>query len=193
MNEKFKIIERVLGSERVKLNETLKYHFKAGADAKAECFYIATTISELTQALDLAKELKVPFFVFGSSAKIMLAQESLKGLIIKNRTSGVKVSGVKGKVSNKGIGVEEAMVEAESGVSLRKLNEFLKEQGLLMFEGGLIPEATIGETLDIDPKLKVASQKTKVWSEGEVFDIDILDLKRTDIILSTILKVKSAS
>jgi hypothetical protein len=47
--------------------------------------------------------------------------------------------------------------------------------------------------LYIDPRLKLASQKTKVWSEGEVSDIDILDLKKEDIILSTVLKIKSAA
>jgi UDP-N-acetylmuramate dehydrogenase len=193
MNEKFKILEQVLGRERVKLDEPLKYHFAGGIDAKAECFYIATSVPELIKALDLAKDLNIPFFVFGGGTKIMFASEELKGLIIKNCASGVRINGVKGKVSSKGIGVEEAMVEAESGVSMNKLNEFLKAQGLKELDSSVIGEATIGGSLSLDPRLQFASQKTKVWSDSEVSDIDILELKRTDIILSTVLKIKSAS
>jgi hypothetical protein len=41
------------------------------------------------------------------------------------------------------------------------------------------------------PSLQAITQKVKVFSEGEVFDIDIFDLKESDFILSVILKVIS--
>jgi len=193
MQEKFKLLAQALGKERIKFDEPLKYHLAVSTDASAKCFYIATTIKELEQVLNLTDELKIPFSIFGAGTKILLTDYNLEGLVIKNRTSGIKISGVKGKVSNKGIGVEEAMVEVESGVSMQKLNEFLKVQGLAIFDSGMIPESTIGGTLYINNKLQDASQKTKVWSDSQVFDIDILELKRTDIILSTRLKIKSSN
>lgn len=192
MQEKFKLLVQALGKERIKFDEALKYHLAVPTTVSAKCFYIATTIKELEQVLNLADELKIPFSVFGAGTKILLTDYNLEGLVIKNRTSGIKISGVKGKVSNKGIGVEEAMVEAESGVSMQKLNDFLRVQGLALLKGGIIPESTIGGSLYTDNRLQDASQKTKVWSDSQVFDIDILELKRTDIILSTILKVKSS-
>lgn len=192
MKDILKLVERELGTVRVKFNEPLKYHLASGSTVNAQCFYIATSIKELTQALDLAKELKIPFFLFGGGTKVLIS-EKLEGLTIKNRTSGIKISGVKGKVSVAGIGVDEALVEVESGVSLTKTNEFLKENKLKLFNFPLIPNATIGGSLLFSPPLQDLTQKIKVWSRGEVFDIDTLDLKREDIILSIILKVKSAT
>lgn len=192
LSPSFKLIARELGAIRVKFNEPLKYHIAGGLNSVAKCFYIATSIKELTHALNLADELKIPFFIIGAGTKVSFSDENLEGLIIKNRSSGVRISGVKGKVSAKGIGVAEAMVEVESGVSLQKLNEFLKDQGLQMLIEVLNPLSTVGGLLYITPSLQEITQKIKVWSDAKVFDIDILELKENDIILSAIIKVKSA-
>ena len=191
MKDKFNLLEKELGAVRVKYDEPLKYHLASGSDVKAACFYIATTIKELIQVLDLTKELKIPFFLFGAGTKILVTEKP-EGLTIKNRTSGIRVSGVKGKVSVNGIGVDEAMVEIESGVSLQKANEFLKSQKLRVFNFPLIQNATVGGSLYVTPSLQELTQKIKIWSDGEVSDIDTLDLKRSDTVLSVILKVKAA-
>ncbi len=189
--ESYKLVAQELGDVRVKFDEELKYQLNSGSVANAQCFYIATTVKELIAALNLAKELNIPFFVFGSGTKVLIS-EDLEGLTIKNRTSGIKVSGVKGKVSANGIGVAEAMVEIESGVSLQKVNEFLKDQGLKQFTFPFIPNATVGGSLFVTPDLQDLAQKVKVWSDGEVSDIEVYELKRNDIILSIIIKVKAA-
>lgn len=191
MKDKYKLIELELGTVRVKLDEPLKYHLASKFEVDAHCFYIATTIPELTKALDLSKELKMPFFLFGAGTKILVT-EKIEGLTIKNRTGGIKISGVKGKVSAKGIGVDEALVEAESGVSLQRVQEFLKEQNLRQFNFPFIPNATVGGSLFVTPPLQDLVQKVKVWSDKEISDIDVYELKRSDIVLSVILKVKSA-
>lgn len=188
---KYKLIELQLGSVRVKFEESLKYHLASPTESKAKCFYVATTIKELTEAIDLAKELKISFTLFGAGTKSLITDD-IEGLIIKNRTSGIRISGVKGKVSVNGIGVDEAMVEIESGVSLGKTNDFLKEQKLRSFNFPFIPNATIGGSLFVTPPLQDLVQKIKVYSDGEISDIDTYELKRDDIILSVILKVKSA-
>lgn len=191
MKDKYNLVIKELGEVRVKLDESLKYHLASGSNVKAACFYIATSTKELTESLDLAKELKIPFFLFGAGTKVLVS-EKLEGLTIKNRTSGIRVSGVKGKVSVKGIGVDEAMVEIESGVSLQKTDEFLKEQKLRQFNFPFIPNATVGGSLLVTPPLQDLTQKVKVWSEGEISEIEVFDLKRTDIVLSIIIKVKAA-
>lgn len=193
LTSSFKLVARELGAIRVKFNEPLKYHTISGLNLIAKCFYIATTGKELTCVLNLADELKIPLIVIGAGTKVFLSEENLAGLIVKNRTSGVRISGVKGKVSTKGIGVDEAMVEVESGVSLQKLNDFLKEQGLTNLDEQFIPPGTLGGSLYITPGLQEITQKIKVWSDAKVFDIDILELKDNDIILSAIIKVKSAN
>lgn len=188
---KYKLIEIELGSARVKINESLKYHLGSPTENIANCFYVATTIKELTEAISLAKELKVPYFLFGAGTK-SLVTEDIQGLTIKNRTSGIRISGVKGKVSVKGLGVDEAMIEIESGVSLGKSNDFLKEQKLRAFNFPFIPNATIGGSLYVTAPLQDLVQKVKVFSDGEISDIEVYELKRDDIVLSVILKVKSS-
>lgn len=193
MKEKIKILKQVLGDVRVKLDEPLKYHLENAPSGIARVFYIATNLRELEQALNLSYELKIPFFLVGSGTKMVKADKDLKGFVIKNRSSGIKISGVKGKVSQKGIGVDEAMVEAESGVSFQKLNDFLKEQKLSPLEFPFLESSTIGGSFELMPELFEVTQKIKVWSEGHVFDIDILDYKKGDYILSIILKVRSGN
>lgn len=192
MKEKIKILTNVLGEVRIKLDEPLKYHLENAPPGKARVFYIATNLKELEQVLNLSHELRIPFFLVGSGTKMIIPDRGLEGFVIKNRTSGIKVSGVKGKVSPKGIGVDEAMVEVESGVSFQKLDEFLKHQGLKPLEFTFLGSSTTGGSFSATPQLQAMTQKVRVFSDGEVSDIDILDLKRGDYILSIILKVKSA-
>lgn len=191
MKEKIKILKQVLGDVRVKLDEPLKYHLENAPPGKGQAFYIATNLKELEQALNLSHELRIPFFLVGSGTKMIIPERGLEGFVIKNRTSGIKISGVKGKVSPLGIGVDEAMVEVESGVSFQKLDEFLKHQGLKQLEFTFSSNSTIGGSFSATSQLQVMTQKIKVFSDREIFDIDILDFKRGDYILSIILKVKS--
>lgn len=192
VSAKYKLIQKELTDVRVKFDEPLKYHLASQFEATANCFYVATSIKELTRAINLSSELKIPYFLFGGGTKVLISG-NIEGLTIKNRADGIRVSGVKGKVSVNGIGVDEAMVEAESGVSLQKVNDFLKEQKLKQFNFPYIPNSTVGGALYVTPPLQDLVQKVKVFQDGEISDIDVLDLKRGDIVLSAILKVKSAS
>lgn len=193
MEEKAKLLANILGEVRIKLHEPLKYHLENATLGEAEVFYIATNLKELEQALNLSHELDIPFLLVGSGTKTVVTDRGIGGFVIKNRASAVKISGLKGKVSAKGIGVDEAMVEVESGVSFEKLNDFLKYQGLKQLEFPFLGKATIGGSFSLIPELQILTQKIKVWSEEEVFDIDILDFKEGDIIMSIIIKVKSAT
>jgi FAD/FMN-containing dehydrogenase len=96
------------------------------------------------EIIRIAQELKIPWQILGAGTKINLEQT---GLIVKNRTSNIKVSGVKGKVGAHGIGVEEALVEADSGISLGRLNKFLEQQNLLPLYFNSPAEATLGGSL----------------------------------------------
>src|SRR6266542_3434036 len=118
MDDKIKLLTFALGQERVKLNEKLSYHTFSKLGGPAKAFYIATSQKELILALDTSLELKIPYLILGSGTKILPSKNGFEGLVIKNRTSSIKIGGVKGKVSAKGIGVEEALVEVDSGVSL---------------------------------------------------------------------------
>lgn len=192
LQDKYKIIESTFGQDRVKYNEELKYHTFSKLGGPAEVFYIATSQRELTNILDASFELKLPYFIFGSGTKILVSDKGMSGLVIRNRTSLVKVSGFKGKVGRSGLGIEEALVEVDSGVSVNKLNQFLEEQNLAPIVGISSAHATLGGSIFLDPQIQNLTQSLKVWEKGDVFSIEIPDLKKYGmVVLSAILKIKA--
>lgn len=190
MDEKLKLITQSIGIERFKFNESLKSQTFSKSEGRAECFFVATSLPELVQVLDLVHDLHIPYFLIGAGTKVILSRD-LKSLVIKNRTSGIKVAGVKGKVGASGIGVEEAFIEAESGVSLKKLNEFVKKEKLQETVGFSSLNSTVGGSIFLDPLLRSATQSLRVWTDGEVLEIKLEKLKRTMIVLSVIFKFKA--
>lgn len=191
---KKKLLSATLGQGRLKVEESLIYHTRIKSGILAEFFYIATDQSELIEVLNLAFQLKIKFMVFGSGSKIFFKNQRHEGLVIKNRTGSIKISGVKGKVGRHGLGIEEAMVEADSGVSIGKLNGFLGEQKLEALNCKSAADSTLGGSIFFDPEIKLMSTNIKVWEKGDVVDKNITELKRkSDTILSVTFKVKSAN
>ena len=155
-------------------------------------FFIATSTKELEKILNSAYELKIPFFIFGGGTKVLISDEGIKGLVIKNRTSGIKIGGIKGKVGRAGIGVEEATLEVDSGVSVGYLNEFLDKQNLKKIDIFNSPLSTIGGSLFLDSYLQEACQKVKIWENGEIMEVEVIDLKKDQhVIMSAAIKVRS--
>lgn len=192
MEDKLRILQNSLGSERIKFNESLYYHTFSKSEGRAQAFYIATTRRELVKALDLADELKIPIFVIGSGTKLFVSSTGLLGLVIKNRSSDVRTLGVKGKVGKKGVGVEEATIEVDSGMSLRKLNEYLKVQKLQEVDGFSSLHSTIGGAIFLDPILKRRVLQVEVWYQGNVLRIDLSKLNRQHIVLCATFKFKAS-
>lgn len=192
MDEKIKLIVDSFSKDRIKLHEPLKYHTALKSMGEAELFIIAFTAQEIIRIVKMSRQLKVPFFIFGTGSKIMISDQGLKGVVIKNRTSGVVIKGIKGKVSKSGLGVDEALVEVESGTSINKLVEFLKKQKLIWqdLEG---MAGTIGGNLFLNADLQKRVKSIKIldeFSDMEEIEIDKLRI-RQHIILSVVLVCKA--
>ncbi len=190
MDSKLKLLSDSIGKERFKFNESLKAYTFSKSQGGAECFYIATSVNELVKILDLSNELQIPIFLIGSGTKVLLSSQ-VKGLVIKNRADNIRIAGVKGKVGREGIGVESALVEADSGASLKKLNQFAKDNKLKEVDGFSSLTSTVGGSIFLDPLLREATQKIKVWFEGENLEIGLEGLKREMVVLSVIFRFKA--
>lgn len=192
MSENLKQLVKSLGEERFKYNENLSSYTFSKLGGPAEVLFVATSIKDLMKILDLAHDLKIDFFVFGAGTKMLISDRGLKNLVIKNRTSGIKIAGVKGKVGRGGLGIEEALVEVESGVSIGKLNEFLTAQNLETISGYSSLHSSIGGSIFLDPILRERVVTIKVWEEGLESQIPINKLKQgNQVVLSVIFKFKS--
>lgn len=188
MKDKVKLLENSL--DRVKFDESLRYHTFTKSSGKAQAFYIATNLKELVKALNQARQLEIPYFLIGSGTKI--SNSNISGLIIKNRSRVIKIAGIKGKVSSQGIGLDEAMVEIESGATFSELNLFLDQNGLEKFGYVDSQNATIGGSINLNPFFSQMIQKIKIWEDGEIeiTGPEVLNLSK-QVILSVIIKIKA--
>lgn len=189
---KIHLIVSTLGPERIKVGVDVSEYLATGLGSKSAGFYIATTIRELVNAVRVCRELKVPYLIIGTGSKVALSKDGFLGMVIKNRSDNLKVAGVKGKVSRGGIGIEEALIEADSGVSLRRLAEFGDSQKLTGFEGLQVSPGTIGGSLLINDLLISKCHQVEIMDrKGEVKKKNIGELKSEEVILTVIFKLKS--
>lgn len=192
MNDKFKLLISELGESRVKCNFDLTEVLQTKLGGIASFFYIATCEKELIKVIQLCQELKIDFLVIGSGSKIAISKDGFLGMVIKNRNDSLKIFGIKGKVSKYGLGIEEALIEAGSGVSLKGLNKYVHAQRLGGLEGFETVVNTLGGSFYITPELRQKSQQVKVLNyQGQVQTKEENELSRKDIILSVVFKLKS--
>lgn len=192
MDSKLKLIIDSFGRDRFKFNEPLKDYTALKVGGPAKLFFIVFTNAELIKIVKMCRQLKLPFFIFGTGSKIMISDSGYPGLVIKNRTKEIKTISVKGKVTKFGIGVEEALIEVDSGVSINKFCEYLDSQQLESEELRTIP-GSIGGNLLLSRFLQSKAKSIKVLDQtSEVDEISADNLKiMKDIILSAVFKIKA--
>lgn len=189
---KFKLIIDSFGPDRFKFDEPIKDYTSSGMGGKAKLFFIAFTTAELVKIINMCRQLKLPFFIFGTGSKIMISNADNLGLVIKNRTKNIQTISVKGKVTKFGIGVDEALIEVDSGVSISKFCEYLDSQNLEISEFKSTP-GSIGGNLFLNNFLQIKAKSIKVLDlESTIWDIEPKELSlNKHIILSGIFRIKA--
>ncbi|MDD5415809.1 MAG: FAD-binding protein [Candidatus Daviesbacteria bacterium] len=192
MDSKYKLIIDSFGKDRFKFNEPLKNHTTSGFGGPARIFFIAFSAKELIKIISMCRQLGLPYFLFGSGSKIMISDLGFDGLIIKNRIKDIQTISVKGKVTKYGIGVQEAAIEAESGLSIKKWVEYLNAQNLEALEFMNLP-GTIGGNLFLSKSLQNHAKSIKVLDlRSEIIEIAAENLNpRKHIIISAVFRIKA--
>lgn len=191
MDNRYKLILDSFGSNLIKLDEPIKDHTALKLGGPAKLFFVATTIQQIIKIVKAAKDLKLPFLIFGTGSKLMVSDAGYNGAAIKNRTQNISIVSVKGKVGGGSIGVDEAMVEVESGVSIKSLAEFLDKQGLESAEILNLP-GSVGGNIFLNKGLQGKVEVISVLEDGEVEQINLSDLSlRKHTVLSIVFKFKA--
>lgn len=192
MEGKYKLIVDSFGQDRFKFDEPIKEYVASNVGGKVKLFFIAFTTQELVKMIKMCRDLKLDFFVFGTGSKMMISDSGFDGVVIKNRTKNINTVSVKGKVSKLGIGIEEALIEIDSGVSVNKFSEYLESQKLQDEEFKGI-NGSIGGNLFINLFLQSKAKSIKVLDQrSEIEKIDALELSLgKHIILSAIFRIKA--
>jgi len=83
----------------VKENEPLAPYttFKIGGPAKY--FFIAKTSDDIVKAVEMAKKLKMPYFILGGGSNLLVSDQGFDGLVIKILDSRFKISDLRVEVA----------------------------------------------------------------------------------------------
>ena len=144
MDTKLQELEETLGKGRVRVDESMSAHttFKIGGPAE---FYIeVSSVDDLVKAVNCARKLSLPVFIFGGGSNVIIADHGIKGLVIKNNCRRFEIASMAGKVKNQKIDVDKALVYAESGVIMNQLVRFVIDAGLGGLEYQLGLPGTVG-------------------------------------------------
>ncbi|OGE34490.1 hypothetical protein A3H85_03935 [Candidatus Daviesbacteria bacterium RIFCSPLOWO2_02_FULL_40_8] len=189
-DSKINLLRSELGDTRIKLDVELGEYLQSTKTAKAAALFIVATQLELIKVLDLATELKIPWLLIGAGSKVVLSQTEFAGLVIKNRSSEIRIYSIKGAVSKTGIGIKEAMLQVDSGVNLKKMADYCNKQSLIGFENLMTVPGTIGGSILVNKDLRDKVSQVRVWTTSGIEDKILDRVKRDDIILSVVVKLK---
>lgn len=196
MDNKLKLIINLFGEDRFKFVELLSYHTFLKLGGPAKLFFPAFTQEEIVKIVLSCRDLKIPYIFYGTGSKIMFSNQGFNGVVIQNRTKKIEILSIKGKVSKSegsiGVGVDQGVLEIESGVSMNKLVEFLEAHGFVSNEFTAMP-GSIGGNLFLNGSLQQRSENIRILnSDGNTDIISAHDLSiRAHIVLSVALKVKA--
>jgi hypothetical protein len=193
MEKKWDLLRNELGETRLKFEESLHYHTGSQLDILAEALYIATSQRELEKVLDFVLELGISFKVLGyDNIEASKKVKRINGLIIKNRTHQIKISGIKGKFVIGSMGIDQVLLEIDSGVSLKELKEYFEKGKLVQPIFSSNENFTIGEVLATEFGVQGMIENIKVWEKGVIEEVNILEFNpKKQIILSIAVRVKS--
>lgn len=114
----------------IKQNEPLSKHTTFAIGGPAKYFAIAKTKEDVLEAIDFAKNKKLPFFLLGGGSNLLASDNGYDGLIIKIQIGGVKV--------------DEDVITAGAGVLLSQLVNESANRGLSGLEWAVGIPGTIG-------------------------------------------------
>ncbi len=193
MKHKYNLLQNELGEARVKLNESLHYHTGRKLDVLADAFYIATNQKELQQVLDLCFELNIPYKLLGyDTIEPPKKGKNIECLVIKNRTHIIKISGIKGKFVIGSMGIDQVLLEVDSGVSLAELRDYFVKGKLVEPIFTSDEKMTFGEVLPTEFGVQGMIETIKIWEKGIVEEVTILEYNpKKHVALSAVLRVKS--
>jgi len=153
MSEIIHKLEELTG-RKINHNESLAAHTLLQDNTTAEYYIEIDTIDGLIKCVSAARSLKLPVFVFGSGSFFSLPDETILGLTIKNNCRRFDKISMKGKIRDQAVGVEEVLIQAESGTLVNQLVRFVIEEGLSGLEYYLGLPGTVGGAIYTNAKYK---------------------------------------
>jgi len=133
---------------QTKQNEPLAKHTTFKVGGPADLFLEAQTTDEIVTAVNLARQLKIPYRIIGVGGNILAADEGFRGLIIKNEADKFTISGNK-IITDSGVLVGKLVLKAaKKGLDLTFLAGFPSTVGGATYGNAGKPGKSIGDVLE---------------------------------------------
>ncbi len=156
-----RLVQQLTG---LKQNESLRNHTSLKIGGPAKWFFEAKNVNDFIKAVKLARELKINYFILGGGTNILIGDNGIDGLVIKNNCDEIKLKGNK--------------IIVASGAKLAKVTDVTINAGLKGLEKvGNIP-GTIGGA---------------VWGNAGAYGIAIGDFVTKAKIFTSDNKVKNVN
>jgi len=120
-------------------NEPLARYTSSRVGGTADLFYVARTRSDLTQAVDIATRLGVPWRLIGGASNLLVSDAGVGGLVVKVNTSGTRLVEAGSDRS--------VLVEAEAGCMLAAVARQVSHAGLSGLEWASNVPGTVGASV----------------------------------------------
>lgn len=125
--------------DRLRRDELLSEHTTLRLGGPADIWLAAESVSELVEAVTLARQHRTPVFVMGSGANLLFGDAGLRGLVIENRAGRVKFPPQVEREKGETVGLT-----VESGVALPSLTRRCAKRGLSGLEWAVGVPGTVG-------------------------------------------------
>lgn len=180
LRQRYPRLIKELGPLRVKKNEPVSVQTTFKIGGPADLFFEAYNVEELTKVVGLCQKFKIPYFVLGRGSNILVSNKGFSGLVIKNKSSQIKILRYKGQIGEGKPQEGTALIEADSGVGLNRLVRYTIEERLSGLEVFLSIPGSVGGAIKINAHFRPERDefignfvyKAKLFDqEGEVKEV----------------------
>jgi UDP-N-acetylenolpyruvoylglucosamine reductase len=141
-----------LCGDRLREHEPLARYTTFKIGGPADYFFDAKTTDEFVRAITVGRTLPVPVFILGGGTNVLIGDRGIRGFVIKNSTSAIRIKGMRGAVRGGSAQKGLVFVEAGSGVIFNSLVRFTVEEGLGGLEMHLGLPGTVGGAIFMNSK-----------------------------------------
>jgi len=136
---------------RVKQDEPLSIYTTLKIGGPADLFVVAKTHEELAAYIQTARSYTIPVTILGGGSNVLIADNGVRGLVIKNLADNISIKGMKKQMMDgKSMGI--VFVKAESGTPMNKLVRYTIEEGLSGLHMHLGLPGSVGGALFMNSK-----------------------------------------
>lgn len=120
-------------ASELKFSESLAKYTTIGIGGAAEYFLSINSQKELIQAVKIAKEFKIPITIIGGGSNIVIADQGLKGLVIRNQILDLQIIESQNLDSNK-IKVSPRLGQVSEIIEKQGVADYLIDENLSSFD-----------------------------------------------------------